>query len=278
MSDKIVLGAVAYDPKVITIWEGFADFFAREGLDFDYILYSNYEAQVRGHFAGHCNVAWNSPLAWIEIQRLARQSGRVARAVAMRDSDRDLTTVVVAHRNAGIDTLADLRGKRLAVGAIDSPQATLIPIEMIAASGVMPGVDFQVVHFNVAVGKHGDHVGGERDAARAVMLGDADAACMLDANRLLFAREGIMPTASTKIVAETDPFDHCNFSVLDDAPAPLIDRFVEILLAMRFDDPAVRSLLELEGLRQWLPGRVSGYAALNLAVDRAGGIGAFLRD
>lgn len=278
MSDKIVLGAVAYDPKVITIWEGFADFFAREGLDFDYILYSSYEAQVRGHFAGHCNVAWNSPLAWIEIQRLARQSGRVARAVAMRDSDRDLTTVVVAHRNAGIDTLADLRGKRLAVGAIDSPQATLIPIEMIAASGVMPGVDFEVAHFNVAVGKHGDHVGGERDAARAVMSGDADAACMLDANRLLFAREGIMPTASTKIVAETDPFDHCNFSVLDDAPAPLIDRFVEILLAMRFDDPAVRSLLELEGLRQWLPGRVSGYAALNRAVDRAGGIGAFLRD
>jgi len=47
-----VLGAVAYDPKVVTIWEGFADWFARQGFVFDYVLYSNYEAQVEAHLAG----------------------------------------------------------------------------------------------------------------------------------------------------------------------------------------------------------------------------------
>ena len=31
-------------------------------FDFDYVLYSNYERQVAGHFAGHYDVAWNSPL------------------------------------------------------------------------------------------------------------------------------------------------------------------------------------------------------------------------
>ncbi len=36
---------------------------------------------------------------------------------------------------------------------------------------------------------------------------------------------------------------------------------------MRWDDPQVRPLLELEGLKQWLPGRTSGYAALERAVD-----------
>ena len=37
------------------------------------------------------------------------------------------------------------------------------------------------------VGKHGDHIGGERDAVRALLRGAADAACMIDANHLIFA-------------------------------------------------------------------------------------------
>ena len=32
------------------------------------------------------------------------------------------------------------------------------------------------------------------------------------------------------------------------------------VLAMSFQNPEVRPLMELEGLKQWLPGRVSEYA------------------
>ncbi len=270
MTQPLVLGAVAYDPKVVTIWEGFKDYFAGQGLAFDYVLYSNYESQVFGHAAGQCDVAWNSPLAWIESERLAGREGRRAMAVAMRDSDRDLTSVVVANRTSGITELADLKGKRIAVGATDSPQATLIPLELIAASGLAPGEDFEIVHFNIGVGKHGDHIGGERDAARALAAGEVDACCILDANRLLFAREGTLASAGSVIVAETEPFDHCNFTMFSDGPEQEVGRFVEILLGMSFDDPQVRPLLEMEGLRQWLPGRLTGYAALNRAVDRTG--------
>jgi ABC-type phosphate/phosphonate transport system substrate-binding protein len=276
MTTPLVLGAVAYDPKVVTIWDGFADYFSRHGLAFDYVLYTNYESQVRGHFGGHFHVAWNSPLAWIEAERLGARQGRRAFAVAMRDTDCDLTSVIVAKRNSGISSIADLKGKRVAVGATDSPQATLIPLELIAAQGLAPGRDFEVIHFNIGVGKHGDHIGGERDAARALMAGEADACCILDANRLLFAREGTLPTAATAVVAETEPFDHCNFTTLDDAPQAQVARFVDLLLGMSFDDPEVRPLLEMEGLQRWLPGRTSGYAALNRAVDRGGFLDAFL--
>jgi hypothetical protein len=41
----IVLGAVAYDAKVVPIWEGF-EFFVSRGLPFDFVLCSNYERQV----------------------------------------------------------------------------------------------------------------------------------------------------------------------------------------------------------------------------------------
>jgi len=277
-TETFLLGAVAYDPKVVTIWEGFRRAFADAGFDFDFVLYSNYERQVEAHLAGHVHVAWNSPLAWIEADRLGRARGRRARAVAMRDTDCDLTSLVVARSDGPVRGLADLRGKRVAVGAADSPQATLIPLLHLAEAGLEPGRDVEVQRFDVLVGKHGDHIGGERDAARALMAGKVDAACMIDGNHLLFAREGILPPGATRVLCQTPAYDHCNFTVLDgDARAEArVSRFVELLLAMSYADPAIRPLLDMEGLKQWRAGRTSGYAQLERAVDRFSTIDAFL--
>lgn len=265
----LVMGAVAYDAKVVTIWEGFRDWFAGRGFEFDYVLYSNYERQVEALVAGHVDVAWNSPLAWVRAARMGsapRSGGRwgPVRAVAMRDTDCDLTSVIVVRADSGIESVEDLAGRTVAVGAVDSPQATLIPLSHLRSLGVD---DVKVLFHDVAVGKHGDHVGGERDAARALMSGGADAACMIDGNHLLFGVEGTLPAGSTRIVAQTPTYDHCNFTVGPDAD---VDRFVELLLGMRYDDPAVRPLLDLEGLKEWRPGRVTGYAQLERAVEEAG--------
>jgi phosphonate transport system substrate-binding protein len=269
MTDNtLILGAVAYDPKVVTIWDGFQQWFSSRGLPFDYVLYTNYERQVDAHFAGHIDVAWNSPLAWIQTERRAAQNGRHAEAICMRDSDRDLTSVVIARADGPVRSVADLKGRRVAVGAKDSPQATLIPLHAIANEGVEPYRDFEVVPFDVLVGKHGDHIGGERDAVRALMRGECDAACILDANQLAFVQEGTLAAGATRVILQTPPFDHCNFTVLD--YTPLIERFGDLLVDMSYSDPEVRRLLDLEGLKQWLPGRTTGYDLLSGAVDRFG--------
>ncbi|HET7720882.1 MAG TPA: PhnD/SsuA/transferrin family substrate-binding protein [Acidimicrobiales bacterium] len=262
MPGTLVMGAVAYDAKVVTIWDGFRDWFRSRGLDFDYVLFSNYERQVEALVAGHVDVAWNSPLAWVRAARMGE-----VRAVAMRDSDCDLTSVVVVRADSDIHSPADLNGRTVAVGAIDSPQATLIPLTYLRSLGV---VDIAVQHHDIGVGKHGDHVGGERDAARALVAGTADAACMIDGNHLLFGVEGTLPAGSTRIVAQTPAYDHCNFTVGAGAPAALVDQFVELLLGMSYDDPDVRPLLDLEGLKAWRDGRTSGYAQLERAVEEVG--------
>ena len=276
MSDILLLGAVAYDPKVVTIWDGFKQWFSARGLDFDYMLYSNYERQVAGQFAGHYHVAWNSPLAWLQAERIAARLGRQAEAMAMRDTDCDLTSVVVVRADSPIQSIADLRGKTVGVGAGDSPQATLIPLLHLAEAGLEPDRDFKVRRFDVLVGKHGDHIGGERDAARALMAGEVDAACMIDGNHLLFGTEGTLPAGQTRVLTQTAEYDHCNFTVLDDAPQTLMNRFRELLLSMSYDDPEVRPLLDLEGLKIWRPGRTDKYALLGRAIDRFATIDAFV--
>jgi ABC-type phosphate/phosphonate transport system substrate-binding protein len=224
--------------------------------------------------AGHVDVTWDSPLAWVRTRRLAERAGRQARAVAMRDTDQDLTSVVLVRGDSDITDVAQLAGGVVGTGAIDSPQATLLPLAHLAGLGLEPGASLSVRRFDVMVTKHGDHVGGERDAVKALVGGDVDAACVIDGNQLLFAKEGTIPTGAVRVLSRTEPYDHCTMTVLDDVDPALVDRFVELLLSMSFDDPAVRPLLELEGLRQWRPGRTTGYDQLEAAVDRLGFYGA----
>jgi phosphonate transport system substrate-binding protein len=277
LQTSLIMGAVAYDPKVVTIWDGFQKYFRARGLDFDYVLFSNYEKQVEAHVMGQLHVAWNSPLAWLQSERAAKALGRRAEAIVMRDTDIDLTSIVLAGADSGIRKLADLKGKKVAVGASDSPQAKLIPLNFLAEQGLRPDVDFTVIVFDKLVGKHGDHIGGERDAVRALMNGAADAACILDGNRLAFTREGTISASSTRVVAQTPPFDHCNFTVLDGAPAEKIARFRDLLMQMSYADEEVRPLFDLERLKSWMPGRTQGYAQLAAAVDRFGTIDGFVK-
>jgi len=195
----------------------------------------------------------------------------------MRDTDRDLVSTIVALENSPVRSVSDLKGRRVAVGAKDSPQATLIPLYHISQQGLEPNQDFEVLPFDQLVGKHGDHIGGEREAARALIRGDCDAACLIDGNLLLFTQEGTLPAGSTRTTAMTPSYDHCNFTVLDGRMPDCVARFRELLLSMSYQDPDVRRLLDLEGLKRWLPGRTDGYKLLSSAVDHFGYLDEFVR-
>ena len=276
----MLLGAVAYDPKVVTIWDGFRAWL-RSYLDFDYVLYSNYERQVRDLVDGRIDVAWNSPLAWVRARRLAAARGVALAPVTMRDTDCDLRSVIVVRADSPVSSVGDLAGRTVATGAVDSPQATLLPLSLLRAAGLVPGADVAVRRFDIGVGLHGDHIGGERDAARSLFAADpanrVDAACMVDSNLLLFGREGVLPAGSVRVLAQTPRYDHCTMTAGPsvavagtDRGGPRISRFGDLLLGMDYADASLRPLLDLEGLKEWRPPRLAGYAQLERAVDEAG--------
>src|SRR3954462_819664 len=101
-------GAVIYDPKVTVIWGIIRDFFEQQGRPIDVSFYANYELQVDALLERRIEVAWNSPLAWLAAQH--RPGGR-CRAIAMRDTDRDRRTHLIARPGTGLASAHDLKGK-----------------------------------------------------------------------------------------------------------------------------------------------------------------------
>ena len=260
----IVVGTVIYDPKVTVIWGIIRDFFEQQRQPIEVVFYSNYDLQVDGLVKRHLDVAWSSPLAWLDAQR---KTGGQCRAVAMRDTDRDRVTHLVARRKSNLGSLADLRGKTVALGAKDSPQATLIPLELLRTVGLEPEKDVSVRRFDVLVGLHGDHVGGELDAFKCLDRGEAHASAMLDLNWDRWSKDGTINPEEFAVVGSTGSYDHCNFTVLADFPAARERSFFKTLMAMSYDNPKHREMMDMEGLKAWLPGRTSGYGQLARAVE-----------
>jgi ABC-type phosphate/phosphonate transport system substrate-binding protein len=86
-------------------------YFEKKGFSFDYVLYSSYERQVEALIGGVNTLPGTLPLAWIRSRRLAQARGLSVRAIAMRDSDCDLASVIVAQSDARIRSVADLKKK-----------------------------------------------------------------------------------------------------------------------------------------------------------------------
>jgi phosphonate transport system substrate-binding protein len=267
MSEPIRLGAVAYSPNVVPIWEGMRDYFRTAGPPIDYVLFSNYDAQVRALLAGHIDVAWNTNLAWAKVKHF---TGGACKALAMRDADVGFTTVLAARAGSGIASPADLRGKRVVLGSADSVQAAILPRLWMKQAGIDPERDVTLLRFDLDVGKHGDTGTSELEVLRALREGTADAGFLAASTWEAQRSKGMLDALPAKVVWTSPGYCHCNFTTLAGFPDELAKRWTDSLLAMKFEDPCWRPVMEMEGVRRWLPTDdeiLRGYDSLHQAID-----------
>ena len=262
--EPVVVGAVLYDPKVSVIWEIIREFFESNGVPMDVRLYANYDLQNESLMNGEIEIAWNSPLAWLDAQKLA---GGTCRAIAMRDTDRDRVSHLIVAIDAGIDSIGGLKGKTIAFGAKDSPQARLIPQGLLFRHGLRPRQDYTEKRFDLLVGLHGDHIGGEKEAVDCLKRGEADASAMMDLNWQTWTTDGTIDPARFKILASSDRYDHCVFTVKHEFPHAREAAWLEVLHNMDYDNPKHREMMDMEGLKKWESGRTIGFNALADAID-----------
>jgi len=274
MSETIWVGAVAYNPKVVTIWEGMRRYFHEEArLPVEVVLFQSYEAQVlalltqRGEALPRIDIAWNTNLAYLQADEW---SGHACRAIAMRDTDLGWMTKIVAVNGVPISTLADLKNRTLALGSRDSGHAAILPVHFLEQHGMREGGDYHTLRFDSDVGKHGDTGTSEVEVVRAVLSGRADAGAIGSPFWDTVRNERLVPEGSLREVWSSPTYNHCMFTARPDLDLELERRFADALYAMSRDNPVHRAILDAEGLQRWLPPHVDGYVVLRQAAAQQG--------
>ncbi len=258
--EPVIVGSVAYTANVVPIWEGIREYFRGAPVEMDFVLFSNYERQVEFLLDGRIDIAWNTNLAYVRTVGLTDGG---ARALAMRDTDLEFRTVFVGRENSGYKGLLDLKGARVALGSRDSGQARILPQKFLTDAGLTPD-DYRAVIFDSDVGKHGDTGRSEFDALRAVLDDEADVAA-LGITTWNGLRKG--GAVGVEEVWTSPDYCHCNFTALPSLDEARAEAWVSHLLAMDWDTPEHRTILEMEGLKKWVRPQLDGYSSLFEAVQ-----------
>jgi phosphonate transport system substrate-binding protein len=274
MSKTIWVGAVAYNPKVVTIWEGMRTYFHDEAhLPVEVVLFQSYEAQVSALLAQpadpvpRIDIAWNTNLAYLQADEW---SGHACRAVAMRDTDLGWMTKIVAVTGGKISVLADLKNRTLALGSRDSGHAAILPVHFLEQQGMREGRDYRTLRFDSDVGKHGDTGTSEVEVVRAVLDGRADAGAIGSPFWNTVRSERLVPEGALSEVWSSPAYNHCMFTARPDLDLDMERRFADALSAMSYDNPVHRAILDEEGLQRWLPPHLDGYDALRQGATQQG--------
>jgi ABC-type phosphate/phosphonate transport system substrate-binding protein len=265
----IWIGAVAYDPKVVTIWEGMRRYLRNEAnVPVEVVLFQSYEAQVHallaqdGTIAPRIDIAWNTNLAYLQS---VEWSGGRCKPLAMRDTDLGWTSKIIALNGGPVRTIDDLRGRILALGSRDSGHAAILPVHFLAELGLAEGRDYRTLRFDTDLGKHGDTGTSEVDVLRAVLDGTADAGAIGSPFWSGVREKELAPAGSVSEVWTSPPYSHCMFTARPGLDDEIGRSFGEALAKMSFDDPSHRPVLEAEGLKRWLPADLGGYDSLREA-------------
>jgi ABC-type phosphate/phosphonate transport system substrate-binding protein len=274
MGRTIWAGAVAYDPKVVGIWEGMRRYFHEEAhLPVEVVLFQSYEAQVAALLAlpgeplPRIDIAWNTNLAYIQADAW---SDHHCRPIAMRDTDLGWMTKIVAVSGGPVTRLADLRDRTLALGSRDSGHAAILPVYFLRREGLAEEKDYKTLRFNSDVGKHGDTGRSESEVVRAVLDGRADAGAIGSPFWNAVRSERLVPEGALTEIWSSPPYNHCMFTARSDLDPALEQRFAKALFGMSFENPSHRPVLEAEGLRQWIEPQLDAYAELREAAGQLG--------
>ena len=272
MTKPLLVGATAADPtNAIVIWNAIRRWFVEHEMPIEYALYSTYDAMGDALLAGELDIAWNAPMA--HVQSLAR-SGGACRTLAMRDTDLDNHTVIIAKASSGIETVDDLRGARLALGVEISSELHVIPVAQLREADLDPLTECQIVELEPR--EYSDLKRWVVDFMifDAVVAGDADAGTIFEPWLAHLIRKRGFETDDFVEVWRSRPFCHCAFTVRPGLEADVADRFVGVLISMDAnDDPYVAEMMKLEHLKRWVKADDSGWDDLTAAVNAAGLVG-----
>ena len=258
------LGGAASAPY-IEVFRGLQDYFKRQNIDLDWVLYSDYDALVDAFVNKEIDLAWNGPLAYVKIKRRLTTPCKV---VAMRDIDVNYTTHFVTHPDSDIFTMEDLMGKRFAFGSRGSIEAAVLAYHFLRESGVDPKRDFSQFTFNEernpgeSSGDIRNFISDEHDVIERVMSGEYDAGAVCQRSLVRLEDRGAIPKGSVRIFWSSPGYSHCCFTAQSDMEDELAIKITEAFVSVDYSEAIGKAVLDGEGCGAFVPGTTKGWEAL----------------
>jgi phosphonate transport system substrate-binding protein len=257
------IGAVAYAPPAVTIFEDIRRYFDQRGMSIDYVLFSHYDALVEALRKGEVDIAWNTPLAHAQYHRKA---GNASQTLVMRDVDCNVRSVLVVRAEASVRTPLDLAGKSLVLGSRQAAEATVLPVYFLRGQGV----NFDRIKIHSLDGKsdlRGNPCSSEVHVLAALNEGKGQAGIIGERLWKHLSEHEPDRVSGLKVIWVSPPFSRCFFTASKDFDKDLAARFTKLMLAMDPSDPLAAEAMRLEGTRRWVAGSQEGFRDLLKALD-----------
>jgi phosphonate transport system substrate-binding protein len=214
----------------------------------------NYAAVVEAMVQGQVDLAHFGGFTFVQANRRA---GAVP--LVQRERDRNFHSKLITARD-DVKGLADLAGKRLAFGDVNSTSGHLMPAYFMRREGV-----------DAAVLDGALYTGGHDATALAVAQKKVDAGALDEAVWERLIQDGKVDPSKVRVFWTTPPFVDYVWAARKDLDPSLRQKLAEAFLSLSPDNPAHRPILELLSAKgRYVPVDVAAYAPLREAALREG--------
>ncbi len=251
------IGAVAYAPAAVTIFQGLTRYLSKHGLPSDYVLYSNYDSLTAALARHEVDIAWNTPLAHAQFHV---QNHCSSQALVMRDVDVGVRSTLVARADSNIHKLSDLTGRQLILGSSQAAEATVLPLFYLEKEGI----DFsqvKIVSLDAEVDGQGNPCASPQHVLQALRDGRGDAG-IITAELWSCVKDQLVPSGSLVQIWTSPPFSHCVFTADTSFDPERAAQFTKLMQEMDNDQRAQLDVMRLEGTKKWLKGSHDGFTDL----------------
>ena len=258
------LGATASSAHM-TLCRELETVFRRNRIDFDWVLYSGYDALVDAFVRREIDIAWNGPLSYVKMRRALQEE---CRNLVMRDVDLDFSTQFITRPDSGVTTVEDLHGKRFAFGARSSVEAGVLAYHFLKESGIVPQRDLAACTFFEERQPSG--LSDQRDVVERVRTGEYDAGAVSRRTLEVMEQQGALPRDEVRAFWTSPGYSHCCFTAHTSLGGELSRRVTEAFLTVDPKDPVGQAVLEAEACDYFVPGVAEGWDTLERVAEAEG--------
>lgn len=217
---------------------------------------TDYAAAVEALANKQVDLAWYGGFTYVQANI---RSGGKAVPLVQRAEDAVFRSVFITTQ-AGIQNLADLKGKSVSFGSPSSTSGHLMPRSFLLQAHIEPERDFKRVAFS-----------GAHDATiAAVAAGKVDAGALNISVWEKFVAEGKVDAAKVRVFYTTPSYFDYNWTVHADMPAAQREKLTQAFLQLDPSTPEGKEILALQRATRFIPTKPENYQGIEQAARSAG--------